>query len=59
VRLGLHERIAQVFAEDEFPPAPGQGQLAVMVRADDAELRALVSPLDLGDKEGLPWARES
>ena len=58
VRLGLHGRIAQVFAEDEFSPAPGQGQLAVMVRADDAELRALVAPLDLGDREGLPWARE-
>ncbi|MHC5034330.1 MAG: hydroxymethylbilane synthase [Planctomycetota bacterium] len=56
IRLGLEERITQVFSVDEFPPAPGQGQLALVVREDAEQLRRLLEPLDLGDEEGLPWA---
>jgi hydroxymethylbilane synthase len=56
VRLGLSDRIAQVFSLDEFPVMPGQGSLALLVRRDDAELRRLLAPLDIGDRRGLPWA---
>ncbi len=56
VRLGLEERIAQVLSTTQFPPEPGQGALAVVIREDDLELAKLVEPLDLGDREGLPWA---
>jgi hydroxymethylbilane synthase len=56
VRLGEERRIAQVFSPAEMAPAPGQGQLALVVRADDGPLRRLLDPLDLGPREGLPWA---
>lgn len=55
-RLGLQDRIAQTFTGSEFPHAAGQGQLALMVREDDAELAAFLEPLDLGDRAGMPWA---
>ena len=53
VRLGLAERITQVFTAAELPPAPGQGALALLTRADDSALRELLRPLDLGDREEL------
>ncbi len=56
VRLGLTDRITQVFTPREFPPMPGQGALALMVREADTALRHALAPLDLGDREGLPWA---
>ncbi|MGI5817112.1 MAG: hydroxymethylbilane synthase [Armatimonadota bacterium] len=56
LRLGLEERIAQILPEAQCPPEPGQGALAVVIREDDLELAKLLEPLDLGDREGLPWA---
>lgn len=56
VRLGMEERIAEVLPEAQFPPEAGQGALAVVIREDDLELAKLLEPLDLGDREGLPWA---
>ena len=56
VRLGMQDRISQVFSLEEFPPEAGQGALALVVREDDAELRRLLEPMDLGDKRMLPWA---
>jgi hydroxymethylbilane synthase len=44
-RLGLAQRIGAVLPLDVCVPAPGQGALAVEVRADDATTRALVAPL--------------
>jgi hydroxymethylbilane synthase len=35
-RLGMPERIAEFLSEDEFLPAPGQGALAIEIRAGDA-----------------------
>jgi hydroxymethylbilane synthase len=55
-RLGLADRITQVFSPREVPIAPGQGSLALLVREDDADLLRLLEPLDLGDRRGLPWA---
>ena len=45
-RLGLIDRAAQVFDPMVMLPSPGQGALAVEARADDAELLALLAPID-------------
>jgi hydroxymethylbilane synthase len=45
-RLNLGERITEVLPVSEFLPAPGQGALAVQVRAGDAATRGLVERLD-------------
>lgn len=58
MRLDLGQRISQVFTVDEFPPTPGQGSLALMVRAEDFELLHLLHSLDLGCKKGLPWLQD-
>jgi hydroxymethylbilane synthase len=54
IRLGLGERISEVFAVTNMPPSAGQGSLAVVVREDDEGLAQLLAPLDLGSREGLP-----
>jgi len=45
-RLGLTDRISAVLPPEEFLTSPGQGALAVQVRAQDNELVKLVSRLD-------------
>jgi len=45
LRLGLDVPYL-VLGPALLPPAPGQGALAIQTRADDAELQALVAPLD-------------
>lgn len=45
-RLGLGDRITEVLDEREFPPAAGQGALAVQCRADDHAVRALLMAID-------------
>jgi hydroxymethylbilane synthase len=42
-RLGIPVSDAEALDPHEFPPAPGQGALAVEVRADDTTLRAKVA----------------
>ena len=44
-RLGLEGHAAEVFDPEVFVPAPGQGALAVEVRAEDAEMAELVASL--------------
>ncbi len=44
-RLGLAERIHELLAPEVSLPAPGQGALAIEVRADDEQAAALVAPL--------------
>jgi hydroxymethylbilane synthase len=44
-RLGLQTRIRDVFAEETLLPAAGQGALGIEVRADRADLLALLAPL--------------
>ena len=46
IRLGRANEIAEYLPLDTFLPDPGQGALAVEIRADDAELGALVAQLD-------------
>lgn len=47
-RLGAHQRIDAWLEPPDWLPAAGQGAIAVQSRADDAELNALLSPLDHG-----------
>lgn len=44
-RLGLQERIRQVFDTDTMLPSAGQGALGIEVRADRSDLLALLQPL--------------
>lgn len=44
-RLGLAERIRSVFEPSEMLPAAGQGALGLEIRADHAELRAVLESL--------------
>ena len=45
LRLGLEERVTEWLSVDSMLPSPGQGALAVEIRADAAELQDLVGPL--------------
>jgi hydroxymethylbilane synthase len=45
-RLGLAHRISQEFSIEQFLPAPGQGALAIQVRADDSRVQQEVRLLD-------------
>jgi len=46
IRLGLENRITEYLDIERMVPEPGQGALAVEVRADDAATREMVSALD-------------
>lgn len=45
-RLGLEERITALLTPEESLPAVGQGALGLECRADRAELREMLAPLD-------------
>ena len=45
-RLGLADRITVPLAVAECVPAPGQGIIAIEVRASDTEVRQMVAPLN-------------
>ena len=45
-RLDVSQRIAAYLDAPGWLPAAGQGAIAVQIRADDAETRALLAPLD-------------
>jgi hydroxymethylbilane synthase len=45
IRLNLAHRVTEWLPAESMLPSPGQGALAIEVRADDDELRALVRPL--------------
>ena len=46
VRIDRHDAVTQVFEADEMLPAPGQGALAVEVRADREDLVSLLAQVD-------------
>lgn len=46
IRLGRASEITEYLPLDQFLPDPGQGALAIEIRADDAELALLVGELD-------------
>ncbi len=45
IRLGCENKITEYFPLEHFLPEPGQGTLAVEVRASDRELLELIQPL--------------
>jgi hydroxymethylbilane synthase len=45
-RLGLAEKINQIFEPSEFLPAPAQGTLAIQARADDGETIEMAAAID-------------
>ena len=46
IRLGWQDKITEYLSMESFLPAVGQGALAIEIRADDAEIARLVSPLN-------------
>lgn len=49
IRLGLAARIRRELPLEQFLPAPGQGVLAIEIRADRDDLLPLLAPLHDGD----------
>ncbi len=45
-RLGVAARASQIFSVEEMVPSPGQGALAVQVRADDLDARGIAGDID-------------
>ncbi len=45
-RLGLTAPVSEIFPEEKFYPAPGQGAIVVECRANDSEAEALLHPLN-------------
>ena len=45
IRLGLANRVTEWLPAESMLPSPGQGALAIEIRRDDDETRALVEPL--------------
>ncbi|MDM0036413.1 hydroxymethylbilane synthase [Variovorax sp. J22P271] len=56
-RLALERRIRECFEPDTMLPAAGQGALGIEVRAERADLLALLAPLASG-RDGLATAAE-
>jgi hydroxymethylbilane synthase len=48
-RLGMAQAATAVLDLDEFPPAVGQGVIAIESRADDARTRGLIDPINHAD----------
>ncbi len=59
VRLGRAEEATEVLDPIQVLPAPGQGALAVEVRADDVELAAALAPLDDPDTRAAVTAERA
>lgn len=45
-RLGLADKVAEIFAEEAVLPQPGQGAIAIEFRADDSEMKELAGPVN-------------
>jgi hydroxymethylbilane synthase len=58
VRLGLAQRIGERLSPEVMLPAPGQGALAVTVRADDIKVHATVRQAVHDEASALPVAAE-
>lgn len=58
-RLGMLEEIGEVFSPDVLLPAVGQGALALVSRAEEGEVRALLARLDDADSHASVLAERS
>jgi len=45
-RLGLTDHVSDVFAEDVFLPAPGQGIILCQIRQEDPEIEQMLEPVN-------------
>ncbi|WP_157016584.1 hydroxymethylbilane synthase [Mesorhizobium xinjiangense] len=45
-RLGMTDRITDLMAPEEFPPAPGQGAICIESRTGDARVEAMLAAID-------------
>ena len=50
-RLGLEDRIAEIFEPNVMFPAVGQGALALVIRKNDEQVRGVVGPLNHHESE--------
>ncbi|MGE4286683.1 MAG: hydroxymethylbilane synthase [Phycisphaerae bacterium] len=48
IRLGLQDRISEIFSQDVMETTSGQGSLALVIRSTDSRLRDFLQPLDMG-----------
>ncbi len=46
IRLGLADRVAEYLSPRRFVPPPGQGVLAVEIRADDQRMQNILKPIE-------------
>jgi hydroxymethylbilane synthase len=44
-RLGLQDRVTAILSTRDFLPAPGQGAIGLMIRADDPSTRDCIAPI--------------
>jgi hydroxymethylbilane synthase len=51
IRLGFHDRITAALEPETSLPAVGQGAVCIECRSDDAEIDALLAPLNHADTE--------
>lgn len=51
IRLGMHDRITTALEPETSLPAVGQGAVCIECRSDDAEINALLAPLNHADTE--------
>ena len=58
-RLGLEDRIAEIFEPNIMYPAVGQGAIAIVVRKNDERVRGLVAPLNHQESEAAILAERS
>lgn len=59
IRLGLKERIAQYFSIEEIMPAPGQGILAIEIRAHDTDTNSLIQHINDIEVEAVATAERT
>lgn len=58
-RLGLQDAITELLDPSLFPPSPGQGALAVQVRATDTELLAMLNAFGDADTDAAVKAERA
>jgi hydroxymethylbilane synthase len=58
-RLGLDGAITELLDPEEYPPSPGQGALAVQVRAGDRELREMLDSYGDGSADAAVRAERA
>jgi hydroxymethylbilane synthase len=45
-RLGLTDHVSDIFAEESFLPAPGQGIILCQIRQEDADMEQMLEPVN-------------